>query len=750
MSEIDHAVPTVPSADVRPLVTSPLIYGGAIFVSAFLIFQVQPLIGKYILPWFGSSAGIWTTALLFFQIALMCGYAYAHVSSTRLPRQWQVTVHLALLVLALVFLPIIPDMNVLAGVLGTPMHRVLLLLTVTIGLPYFLLASTSSLLQHWYAASHREGSPYRLYALSNAGSLIGLVSYPFLIEPFMRMKLQAWLWSWGFVFFACLCAFLAWGYLRHGRELSADTFNPSLTPPRPSFRTCALWVLLAGLPSALLVASTSRMSVDIPAVPFLFVVALGTYLTTFIIAFDAEHWYRPFIFTPLMLLASGMACYAVHDGAALSMLLRLITFAAALFFCALCCHGELARRKPPPEWLTAFFLLVTAGGALGGLLAAWLAPQVFPDYWEYEISLLGSSGFILWLVIRQSCAKWIKRADNARYRVVAELCVLLPSILVTGLFGAYIYYQQLEDSQKVLERRRSFYGTLKVMEELPADGHSGWLTLMNGRIDHGLQRLDPTRANWTTSYYGAGSGAGRAILGHPNHGRTDSQFRLGVIGLGVGTLAVFTNDRNKFVSEGTPVADYLVFYEINPQVLEIADSRFTFLERARNRGVEVTVELGDARVVLERQLAEGQRQHFDVLAVDAFTSDAIPTHLLTREGFELYLQHLNDDGIIAFHISNHYLDLAPVVWGLAEHFGMAFRLVSDAGDDFGHSSSDWALVTNNEEFLESVSLPFTKTGEDMENKLLWTDDFSSLLTIIRPTVFSMPTETDGLNVNTEE
>ena len=206
----------------------------------------------------------------------------------------------------------------------------------------------------------------------------------------------------------------------------------------------------------------------------------------------------------------------------------------------------------------------------------------------------------------------------------------------------------------------------------------------------------------------------------------------------------------KLASEGSPVDDYLMFYEINPQVVEIENSRFTFLERARNRGVEVTVELGDARVVLERQLAEGQGQHFDVLAVDAFTSDAIPTHLLTREGFELYLQHLNDDGIISFHISNRYLDLVPVVWGLAEHFGMVFRLVSDAGDDFSHSSSTWALVTNNEDFLESVNLPFTKTGKDMESKLLWTDDFSSLLTIIRPTVFSLPTETEDLNTKAEK
>jgi hypothetical protein len=713
---------------------SPILYGMTVFVSAFLVFQVQPLIGKYILPGFGSSAATWTTTLLFFQLALFGGYAYAHFSSSLLGRKRQIQLHLALLALSALSLPIIPMMDGVVMALTDPVARILALLTLTVGIPYFLLASTSSLLQRWYAAARPGKSPYRLYALSNVGSLLGLVTYPFAVEPLVTMERQAWLWSAGYLVFACLCASLALGHLRHLRARVHDVSEPLAGNSLPSMRTGGVWLALSALPSALLVATTSRMSEDIPAVPFLFVVSLGTYLVTFVVAFDAKRWYRRSVFVPAMLFASAAACYALYNSSELSLGMALAAFVLCLFFSAMCCHGELSARKPAPEMLTLFFLWVAAGGALGGLFSAWLAPQLFVDYWEYEISLLGSLLLVLGLVIPRgltAISRWLNVAWIERS--AQPLRILLP-LTIGGLYTAIIFLPQLQGGEGLIERSRSFYGTLKVVQASPGTNDDG-LELMNGRIVHGLQ-LPSRRSNWTTSYYGAGSGVGRAILGHANHGRDDREFRLGIVGLGVGTLAVYANDRSKFSSRGQPVPDYVMFYEIDPQVSQLADTRFTFLSDARLRGVNLNIAMGDARLVMEQQLAAKASQRFDVLAVDAFTGDAIPTHLLTLEAFRVYLDHLDDDGIIAFHTSNRFLDLGRVVLGLAREHGMEFRLVEDAGDRYGHTSSQWALVTNNQTFLSSVSLPFSTSGEEIDDPLLWSDDFNSLMSVVRSSVFS--------------
>ncbi|MFB3132654.1 MAG: hypothetical protein ACE10K_09065, partial [Rhodothermales bacterium] len=382
-----------------------------IFVSAFLLFQVQPLIGKYILPWFGSATGVWITALLFFQFVLLAGYSYAHLIASKLTSRHQAYVHLALLVGALLLLPITPSEAWKPEAGDHPTWRILLLLTVSVGGPYLLLSATSPLLQNWFARLNPGVSPYRLYAVSNAGSLLALMTYPFVFERFFRLQTQTWWWSGGFVVFAILAGVCTW-WLKKGAPGKQAKAAPKKTPDDatqgadqaeaapPGLSRIFLWLALAMSGSIMLLATMNRMNQDVPPVPFLFILPLSLYLTTFIIAFDHERWYYRPVFCALLILAIFGVIVVLYAALDLGLIAQIVLFSLALFACCMSCHGELVRLKPDPKRLTLFYLIVSLGGALGGLFVAVLAPSLFDGYWEYEIGLAASYGLVMFLVGR--------------------------------------------------------------------------------------------------------------------------------------------------------------------------------------------------------------------------------------------------------------------------------------------------------------------------------------------------------------
>jgi len=686
------------------------LYAVTIFLSAFLLFQVQPLIAKMILPWFGGSAAVWSASMLFFQLLLLAGYAYAHVSIRFLKPRLQVLVHVALLLGSCALLPILPNPVWRPTQAGDPTARILLLLTATIGLPYFLLSSTSPLLQAWFVRRTGSGVPYRLFALSNFGSMLALVSFPFLVEPSLATRQQAFSWSGGYVVFALLCAFTAWV----SRAASADSSSLAAAPDdsnarvlepgeRPSGWQLLFWVLLGSCASVLLVSVTNHMSQNVAPIPLLWVLPLALYLLTFILAFESDRIYRRWLFIPLLAPAlAGMAYMIYAEDGNFNIKYAIPGFAAGLFICCLFCHGELARRRPAPRHLTLFYLMVSIGGALGGIFVALVAPRVFHSYWELPLGMIvcGILAMIaVWNLRLPKLGAWPLRA--------------LILIAVASLAG-YFVRQERRLSKNLVLQARNFYGPLEVRDDLPTEDYAQ-RTLLHGTIDHGSQLLDPVLRYVTTSYYAKRSGVGRAMGALQAKG----PIRAGIIGLGAGVLSNY----------GRP-GDYFRIYEINPLVERIAQTLFTFYPHS---AADKAILMGDARLTLERQLASEGPQNYDILAVDAFSSDAIPVHLLTREAIQLYFRHLKPEGVLALHISNRYLDLKPVCEGGAAAVGREAFVVEDEGDEASYlSSSTWVLVTSDlalykEKFFKDATVSQYSAKKGFRP---WTDDYSNLFQIL--------------------
>jgi hypothetical protein len=752
-------------------------FAATIFASAFLLFQVQPIISKAILPWFGGSPAVWTTAMLFFQSLLFAGYAYAHFSHHAFRPAVGRTVHLILLVVAVaaVLGSILPRAAYKPADGSDPAGRILILLTVTVALPYFVLSSTGPLVQAWFSRSFPGRSPYRLYSLSNFGSLLALVTYPFLIEPTLRLSAQAWCWQAGFVVFALLCGYLA---LRGASEATVampatepSTVSPSplrsvspspltgegrgegdgarlISPPsppallpqgargigeaespgsesadairRPSWLRCLLWLLLPAFASLMLLATTNHVCQDVAVIPFLFLAPLSLYLLTFIICFDHERWYAPRLFgaaTLLIFIGAAFYAYQWHNAEHKfdSIILDVALSFAGMFTVCMLCHGELVRLKPHPRYLTMFYLFVSAGGALGGLFVSLVAPLIFTSYVEWGIGWLGGSLLAAAIILGTE-----EQGIFRRYPWIFG-----PGFLV---LAGVLYFEAggLAKDPYTLDMRRNFYGVLRVTaNSVPkgTDDYSPVRSLVNGGILHGMQLTDPDRRTEPTTYYGPKSGVGRAIEFCRSASATRG-IRVGAIGLGTGTLAAYARANDKFV-----------FYEINPQVPPLTDEYFTFLSDARKRMAagsgKLEIVMGDARLSLERELApSGSSQQFDVLVVDAFSGDAIPTHLLTREAGDIYARQLAPDGVLAVHISNRYLDLAPVVQGLGQHLGWQPLLIHSADDDANAiKTADWMLLTHNADLLKSLAKAASKPKE--QPSVLWTDDYSDLFHILR-------------------
>jgi hypothetical protein len=686
------------------------LYAVTIFLSAFLLFQVQPLIAKIILPWFGGSAAVWTAALLFFQIVLLAGYAYAHASIRYLTAHRQMLVHTVLLVASCALLPILPSESWKPSEAGDPTLRILELLAATIGLPYFLLSSTSPLLQAWYVRRTGSSVPYRLFALSNFGSMLALISFPFLVEPRLASRQQAILWSAGYVLFALLCAWSAWASRQPAPPVRVGIPEqpvPEIAPP-PSISQQILWVSLAACASILLISITTHLSQNVAPIPLLWVLPLALYLATFIIAFESDRLYQRWIVVPLLAPALVYMAWAIYTNSGNWHIRKLIPlYAGGLFLACLLCHGELARRRPATRHLTLFYLMVSLGGAMGGIFVALIAPRIFRGHWELPLGLVACAvltAIALWEVAIPKLWK-IPSLGPWPIRVVL--------VAGAGLLFGYLAREEwnaLKDQRLVV---RNFYGVLHVKDEQSSDDTYGERTLLNGTINHGSQVIgDPELEFKPTSYYGEESGVGRAMRAIQARGPA----RMGVVGLGAGVLSTYGRK-----------GDYLRVYEINPLVQQIAQTQFTFFPHS---AADKKILMGDARLTMERQ----ETQQFDLLAVDAFSSDAIPIHLLTRQALAVYFRHLKPNGILALHISNRYLDLAPVCARGAESFDKLAKVIGDDGDSASYmSASTWVLLTSDPTWFRSHAFDGASISDAKASAQFrpWTDDYSNVVQILR-------------------
>jgi hypothetical protein len=677
-------------------------FAATIFAGAFLLFQVQPLIVHYILPWFGGGSAVWTTALVFFQVMLVGGYAYAHASVRWLPTRGQALLHAGLLVVAVALLPITPSPAWRPESVDAPTLRILLLLGASVGIPYLLLASTSPLLQAWLAGMRPGPPPYRLYALSNAGSLLALVSYPFAVEPLLGRATQAWAWSWCFGLFALASIVCAAAVGRRGGSPARATNATQDGAPRPARLTRALWLALPATASLLLLAITNQISHDVAAVPFLWVLPLALYLLSYVIVFERESWYSRPVWLGALALAMGGAVWLLHLDGYAPIVAQIAGFSGILFVCCMICHGELVRLKPPADHLTSYYLHMAAGGALGGAFVALVAPQLFDLLLELHLGLAACCSLVLVLLATDPHS----RLRGGRPRLawaalgMAWLCV-----------GAGLTLHLHNTQQGVVERSRSFYGALRVFRF--AEGTPNAVAaLTHGRTTHGLQYLAGEQRRRPMLYYSEGSGIGLVF----RHLRWHSEMKVGAVGLGIGAIGAYARPGDRFR-----------FYEIDPEVHRMATTYFRHLEDARG---EVEVVLADGRLALEREAPNA----FDVLVLDAFSSDAIPVHLLTREAFALYDRHLAPDGVLAVHISSAHFDLEPVVRRLAGELGLDAIHVSSPEHPRGYARADWMLLSRDRRFL---SASFIRNAEGNGSRggdrraPLWTDDHATVLAALR-------------------
>lgn len=692
-----------------------------IFLGAFLLFQVQPIIARCLLPWFGGTPAVWTTCMLFFQVLLLAGYGYAHGVAMRLEPRRQGLVHGALLVVSLGLVgllawrwgvPIIPDEGWRPQTPERPVGQILALLTVSVGLPYLVLATTSPLVQAWFARMRPGVSPYRLYTVSNVGSLLALLSYPFAIEPWLGLRTQGWAWGAGYAAFVAAVIALGQRAARVAPVGGHEEGLPEALAAPPGWRQWVPWVVLPAIASALLLAVTNQICQEVAVIPFLWILPLSLYLLSFILTFDNLRWYAREAYLPLLLIALPMTAIVMLQHGDIETKLQIGIYAAALFVCCMFCHGEVVYRRPVARHLTAFYLAISLGGALGGVFVGLLAPLVFKRFYELHVALglcWGAGLVTLW--------NWPRLSPILRQVGVLVLVAL------TVVFGALAFKKAQANERETLLAVRNFYGVLRV-DYLDADDEGEERhSLVHGNTTHGFQYLSPDKRRIPTSYYSESSGVGLALrysLARFADGDL-GRMRVGVVGLGTGTVAAY----------GQP-GDVYRFYEINPVVERIArdEQYFTYLADSL---AETDVVLGDARLSLEQELKRDDRQQFDVIVLDAFSSDSIPVHLLTKEAMALYLAHLRGpDGIIAVHVSNRVLDLKPVVWALADAYGLDNAFIDDPGDDDGAFGSDWILLSPGSRALAQPKIRERTTLRVNERKpLLWTDEYHDLFRVVK-------------------
>jgi spermidine synthase len=762
--------------------TAPFSYNNriavTIFAGAFLLFEVQLLVGKYLLPWFGGSPSVWTACLLFFQLLLLGGYSYSHFVAMRLPLAKQRSLHASLLVLSILALfllsfawpsPITPGAAWKPQPNGNPTLLILRFLFASVGLPFFLLSSTGPLLQNWFSQRNPGVSPYRFYSLSNLGSLLGLLSYPFLVEPNLHLRTQAWAWSFGYLIFVALCLSVApWSSSNASwRPSRSSEPSPLEAPPPPMRSRQIFWVSLAACGSAMLLAVTNVVSQEVAVSPFLWIFPLCLYLITFILCFEYSGIYRRGPFHLFFFLAAAGTCVLELRSAVAPLVLELLLFSSVLFACCMVVHGEIACTRPHPRYLTRFYLCISLGGAIGGIFVSVVAPLIFSNLWEFPITILAAGGLALlaarwdsgswwfrsfpgmpvamctvvlglvplagpafgwksigstprWYWILAAAATmaaagvyWIARRRSGQFsgRLITRASAVAAICVIALGFLCEAWERRLD----TVARSRNFYGVLAVVKDSGPAGD--FLFLRDHMTNHGMQYVSPDLARLPVGYYGANSGIAMLFLDRPSR-----PLRVGLVGLGVGGLAAYSRD-----------GDYFRYYEINPDVIRMAQGKGAYFTYLRDSPGAVEVVLGDARLSLEREAARGEAQKFDVLVLDAFSGDAIPVHLLTREAFLLYHKHLRSaDSIIAVHITNRNLDLSLVLAGIARELGLSSIRIYRPWLNTYSAQTDWVLLSENPASLRSPRIVeagrSVSVGKDHQ---VWTDDYSNLLQCLK-------------------
>ena len=672
-------------------------YAVTIFLSAFLLFQIQPMIARFILPWFGGVASVWTACMMFFQFTLLLGYAYSHLLRLSLSPRNAWFVHTVVLIAAAMFADIAPADQLKPVGDENLTWAIVKLLLMTIGLPFFVLSITGPLIQAWQSCSHPDRSPYRLYALSNLGSMLALLSYPFLIERFFPLASQTRIWSIGFLVFCVVCWWSGLQAVRRtnwGSDPIPEDGNVDVAPTQLRGYQPWVWVLLAMAASIMLLATTNLMCQEIASVPFLWILPLSLYLLSFIICFDRPNWYQRSIFTPLLVFSSVAALAIVCLNVYLGILVQIAGLATVCFAACITCHGELERLKPQPKQLTWFYLLVSVGGSLGGLFVGWVAPHLFVGFFEFQIALL------ICLFVPLTILFFEKRQPLRPATSVLARRSMMVSLIVAVmlLFSSLLLFLNPASQPNLIFRTRNEYGLVSVLKR------DDCLILVNGRIEHGAQFMAPQRSQEHNSYYLPSTGVEVGIESFRDYLESKDQTRgllVGVVGLGAGGMMTWATKEDRFV-----------FYEINPDVERIARKYFSYL--SESAGVSEVV-LGDGRLQLERRskwlaaiastgTSSGQatnrrrasyqekiREPFDLLFIDAFSSDSIPLHLLTAECFVTYGDNLKPTGALIAHISNRFIDLQPVVYYAAIEQGLTPILIDKHSID-GSNPSLWVVT----------------------------------------------------------
>jgi hypothetical protein len=706
----------------------------AIFASAFLIFLVQPMVGKHILPWFGGSPGVWNLCLAFYQSTLFLGYAYAHFLIKKVPARQQFWVHISVIACAFSVLPVLPGVEWKPAGLDAPSWRIISMLSGNVALPFLALASTGPLVQAWFARRFPENSPYPLYAVSNVGSLLALVAYPFLVEPRLELSAQSNAWTLGFALTAIailLCAWLARTDGVESREAAAPSSDDSLLGSTPTPFRVALWLLLPAGAVILLMGITNELCLDVASVPFLWIVPLAVYLLTFIVCFASERTYHRVAFGVLAAAALGfylvinewdlvpkdVATLARSLPTQMSMLLLL------LFSGCMLMHGELYRLRPPPRSLTTFYLCVSGGGALGGLFVGLLAPEIFSDYHELSAGLIACWTFFL--------AAWWQSSEG--WAVARRRQVLVSQSVVLLAVAGSMLARSGEFPDSLVLQERNFFGILRLLEfdtDKPARHRHN---LKHGTTVHGSQFQSAELRRIPTAYFGRVTGIGLTL----DSGLSEGPRDVGIIGLGIGTLA----------SYGRP-GDAFTFYEIDPNVIRLAqDSRyFDYLEQS---AAEIKIVQGDARLALEAEISANDAPQYDILVLDAFTSDAIPVHLLTLEAFRLYARHLRPGGILAANISNRYMNLTPLILRLGMEVGMhGVNIVNHNHPNSLSMMSEWIVLSRDEQVIRDYQVRAERRRAEyglepgrilltrlqsrrIEAAPLWTDGYSDIFGVLR-------------------
>jgi hypothetical protein len=721
-----RATPKVPSR-TRANALSPwltALAAATVFVGAFLLFLVQPIASKQILPWYGGSAAVWAVSLSFFQVALLAGYGYAHVLVRWVPRRWQLVLHGGLLMVAVLSLEVLASetWKPVAEDAGDPSLQIVGMLAASVGLPYLLLSATGPLVQSWVASAGASQRVYRLFALGNLASIGGLLAYPFGIEPIWPLKTQAAAWAFGFGLYAGLCLWTGWlARSAPGGKAVAHAPAPAASNPaeRLSPARVGAWVLLSALGTALLVATTNHLTRDVTAVPFLWVLPLVLYLLSFVVVFDSERLYRGQWWWIVAVLSSLAWCAVLVPLAPFvlreqanggQMPIQVLSFCAGLFLACVWLHGEMARSKPEARSLTAFYFSMAVGGALGGLCVSLVAPRTLPAFYELGAAYTLVVALLAWRMLGGSAAAPAPRGGLSR-RLWTGLAGLAVAVCATML-GIYVKVGET----KWQSLQRNFYGVLAVGERDTDDPQKAYRALAHGSIMHGAQYSALERRREATTYYTPSTGIGRAIEATRVGAAVARGQRIGMIGLGAGTTAVYGR-----------AGDVHRFYEINPLVIDLAQRQFSFLNDSAAR---IETALGDARLVLAAEAP----QAFDVLAVDAFSGDAVPAHLLTREAMGVYRRHLARGGVLAFHISNKHLELGAVVGALARDAGMSAVRLRQTGTatDISQYEVDWVLLADDPAVLARE--PIASGAEPLKvpaGQRTWTDDFNDLLGVLK-------------------